>query len=744
MSANLVGFNGKPRGATLLRPSICDNSAQCRNDIAKIAVHFRIARRSDSKAMATNSASVYRFGIFELDLRSGELRKNGNRLKIQEQSVKVLALLLAHPGEPVTRDELRNQLWPPDTFVDFEHSINVAITRLREALSDDAENPRFIETLPRRGYRFIAPVNLPSDDAPISSTSPKSPRPLLYIVALLIVFGGTAGAAWLYFARGVESKLPPVRVVPVSDQAGDASLSPDGNEVAFRRSNESPGLSGIYVKQIGSEHLLQLTRSNSDNAPTWSPDGRFIAFSRYTNDQHEIYMVGAIGGTERKLQSGAPAHPPLSWSPDGKFIAFTAKDPNQNKYSINLLSVESLETRKLTEPGAEQQDSGPAFSPDGKELAFVRSNGALNVADIFLVPSKGGEIQRLTFDNTQIPSPPAWTRDGRSIVFSSPRTGMPTLWRIPLSGGTPVQVPQVGVVTLHPSISTSGYRLAYDQIMGHSSIWSTELAKSGSRDSRVRVTASGGYNWAPELSPNGQKVAFLSDRLGSMEIWVCKRDGSDLIQLTHLGLSSTGPPRWSPDGERLAFDSPLGEHNSIFVMKAEGGVPHPLLRDGSDNVNASWSRDGKWIYFASNRGGNWQIWKMPSEGGESFQLTKEGGFASFESADSKFVYYAKAPADPDIWRVPSSGGQESPVSPRIHLKQWRDWALADRGVFFVPERSSPNASLKFLDLATGRISNVATLEKPGEWISVSADSKFVLYHQFDEGESNIMLLENFW
>ena len=695
--------------------------------------------------MTTKPPSIYSFGIFELNLRSGELRKNGSRLKIQDQSLKVLAVLLDHPGELVTRDELRNQLWPSDTFIDFDHSINVAIKRLREALSDEAENPRFIETLPRRGYRFIAPVNRPFDDAPTTSTRARSAHPILYMFALLVVLGGTAGAAWLYFARNVESKLPPVRVVPVTGQAGDASLSPDGNEVAFKRSSDLRDVSGIYVQQIGSEHQLQLTKSTSDNAPAWSPDGRFIAFSRYENDLHEIYIVSAIGGTERKLYSGAPASPALSWSPDGTFIAFTTKEPNRNTYSINLLSVETLDSRKLTEPGAEQFDWGPAFSPDGKELAFVRTNGAAHMGDIFTVPSKGGEVRRLTFDNTDIGSPPTWTRDGRSIVFTSPRVSIPTLWRIPASGGTPVQVPQVGVVTVHPSISPKGYRLAYDQIMGHSSIWAMELAKLGTRDSHMRVTASGGYNWAPELSPNGQRVAFLSDRLGTMEVWVCKRDGSDLIKLTNLGMAtSTGPPRWSPDGERIMFDSSLGEHNAIFVMKAEAGVPHPVIRDSSDNVNASWSRDGKWIYFTSNRAGSWQIWKMPTEGGEAVQLTKRGGFAPFESADGRFVYYAKTPADPDIWKVPSFGGHESPVSPKIHLQQWRDWALVDKGILFVPKRSTPNSILKFFDFAAGRISSVATIGKPGEWISASADGKFVLYHQFDELESGIMLLENFW
>jgi hypothetical protein len=229
-----------------------------------------------------------------------------------------------------------------------------------------------------------------------------------------------------------------------------------------------------------------------------------------------------------------------------------------------------------------------------------------------------------------------------------------------------------------------------------------------------------------------------------MELWVCKSDGSNLIQLSHLGQAiSTGPPQWSPDGEKIVFDSSLGEHNAIFVMKAEAGSARPLTRDASDNVNASWSRDGKWIYFTSNRSGQWQIWKMPSEGGEPLQVTKQGGFRAFESADGKMIYYAKTSSDPDIWRVPATGGQESPLSPRIHLHQWRDWALVDNGILFVPERSGPNAALKFFDFARGSINSIATIEKPGEWISASADGKFVLYHQFDELESGIMLLENF-
>jgi Tol biopolymer transport system component/DNA-binding winged helix-turn-helix (wHTH) protein len=676
-------------------------------------------------------------------------------------------VLLQNADRIVEKEELMRLVWP-DTVVE-ENNLTRNISSLRKALEEGPNEHRFIVTIPGRGYQFASEMSVigseseliferharaefqieEEDEQPalVPSLQNSKPRARRHIGGWLVLSVVTLTAVWFYFSRSMESKLSPLRVVPVtslSDQAEDASLSPDGNYVAFKRSSDSPDVSGIYIKQIGSEHLLQLTKNRTDFSPVWSPDGLFIAFSRYANAEHDIYVVSAIGGTERKLYFGAPAHPPLSWSPDGKLIAFTAKDSNQNTYSINLLSVENLDTRKLTDPGAEQQDWAPAFSPDGKELAFVRTNGALNMADIFITPANGGAVRRLTFDNTVIPDPPTWTRDGRSIVFSSPRVSIPTLWRIPASGGSAVQIPQVGVVAVHPSVSPGRNRLAYDQIMGHSSIWSLQLGKLGKRYSPALVTASGGFNWAPEFSPDGKRITFLSGRSGPLEVWTCNRDGLDLIQLTNLGGATlAGPPRWSPDGQRIAFNSALGEHNAIFVLNAEGGLVRPVTRDASDNVNASWSRDGKWIYFTSNRSGQWQIWKMPSEGGDPLQLTKQGGFRAFESADGKIVYYAKTSSDPDIWRVPATGGQESPLSPRLHVQKWRDWALVDNGILFFRERSAPHPVLSFFDFATARANDVATFEKPGDWISASADGKFVLYDQFDDQESNIMLLENF-
>jgi Tol biopolymer transport system component len=288
--------------------------------------------------------------------------------------------------------------------------------------------------------------------------------------------------------------------------------------------------------------------------------------------------------------------------------------------------METLQERELTESVVGVLDWGPAFSPDGKQLAFVRNNGTNTKGDIIVITTDGTGIRRLTFDDAWISGPPTWTRDGRFILFSSARNGLPTMWKIPALGGSPVLL-GLGVKAFRPSLSRTGHRLAFEQKMGTSSLWDLNVPVPGKNLLRNKVTASRGSNRMAELSPDGSKFVFISDRSGSNEIYVCNADGANLLQLTHLGSASPpGVPHWSPDGQKIVLDAVLGGHSVIFAIHANGGSFHRLTSQGSDSVNASWSHDGKWIYFASNRTGQWQIWKMPSQGEDAMQLTRQGGF----------------------------------------------------------------------------------------------------------------------
>ena len=701
-----------------------------------------------------------RFGVYEVDLQAGELRRKGRKAKLQEQPFQVLALLLERPGEVVTREALREKLWPADTFVEFDHSLNTAISKIREALGDLADNPRFVETLPRRGYRFIAPVEGPGQASEPEATLPVPPLPwwrttrrLFWSAVLLAVVIG--GAAWFQFFRAPsKSALQPMRVVPLTTLPGreiDPALSPDGYHLAFTWDGETGDNFDIYVKMIGSETTLRLTDNPArDCCPAWSPDGRYIAFFRSTEAEDGIYIVPALGGPERKLQvvHSRSLWPLMrvSWSPDGKYLAFSDKSSPQGPHAIFLVSVDSLERRKLTAPPAQSHGDGqPNFSPDGGSLAFVRIL-ELAATDLYFVSVADGKTHRLTFDNVWVFGLD-WTPDGREIVFSSVRTEPRSLWRVAVSGGTPERLAVGGENILHPSISRQGHRLAYQQAVSDSNIWRIDVQGStGGNRSAAKLIASTRWESGPQFSPDGKKITFCSDRSGNIEIWVCDSDGSNCVQLTSFGGPLTCTPRWSPDGRQIAFDSRLEGHSDIFAVGVETHRSRRLTTESSSDVVPSWSHDGRWIYFASNRSGTRQVWKIPAEGGQAIQVTTGGGFAAFESPGGQFVYYAKY-TEPGIWRVPVEGGEETLVLDRLQPGLWGYWAVVEEGIYFLNAEAKPRFAIEFYRFATRRATRVFVPEKeplfgdPG--MAVSPDGRWILYAQMDQTQSDIMLVENF-
>jgi Tol biopolymer transport system component/DNA-binding winged helix-turn-helix (wHTH) protein len=717
---------------------------------------------------------VYDFGPFRADAGRRLLLRQGEPIPLTPKAFDILLVLVQNHDRVVEKDELMKMVWP-DTVVE-ENNLTRNISSLRRVLGEGPNEHRFIATLPGRGYQFAAEIAAARADTDIiferhsrarvsiegqsetdtesqpirtSLIEPKSWRHIAFGLTLTAALGAVLVAAVrIYVLRSSEDMLAVQKILPVTslpDRAECGTLSPDGDRVAFTRQSDSPDSSGIYIKQIGSEDYLQVTHGVSDWCPAWSPDGRYVAFSRYGEQEHSIYLISALGGAERKLHSGPPAAPPLDWSPDGKFIAFSAAPPGHRNSVISLLSLETLQEREVTEPVVGVLDWGPAFSPDGKQLAFVRNNGTNTKGDIIVITTDGTGIRRLTFDDAWISGPPTWTRDGRFILFSSARNGLPMMWKIPVLGGSPVLL-GLGVKAFRPSLSRTGHRLAFEQKMGTSSLWDLNVPVPGKNLLRNKVTASRGSNRMAELSPDGSKFVFISDRSGSNEIYVCNADGANLLQLTHLGSASPpGVPHWSPDGQKIVLDAVLGGHSVIFAIHANGGSFHRLTGQGSDSVNASWSHDGKWIYFASNRTGQWQIWKMPSQGGDAIQLTRQGGFEAFESADGKSIYYARTASEPDIWRLQLDTGQEAAVSPSLHANQWTGWALADKGIFIVRENEAAHPVLRFLDFATSRVRDIAPLEKQPFplWISASADGHHAVYEQLDTEISNVMLVESF-
>jgi Tol biopolymer transport system component/DNA-binding winged helix-turn-helix (wHTH) protein len=712
--------------------------------------------------LANSSSRIIRFGTFEVDLQTGELRHRGQKVKLQEQPFQVLAALLERPGEIVTREELRTKLWPEDTFVDFDHSLNAAIKRLRDALGESAEAPIFVETLARRGYRFIGNVAIPG------ATPLARPTSWQWLFTWrTAIFGGAActlALLFLYYSHSLRSKAgqPTVTrtvtptVTPAVTNVGEKyspSLSPDGQHLAFAWNGGNGPYFSIYVKIVGTEESLRLTKqaSSIDFNPVWSPDGRYIAFCRILKGQTGIYIMPALGGAERRVRETLWEEHEfsevfwydgrLSWSPDGKLLAFSDRaSRNEPASSIFLLLLDLQEVRTLTSsPPGSRGDFNPQFSPDGQTLAFNR--GSQGVQSIYTVPVSRGGKERLICANCGYWGL-AWPPDGRDIVFGNAGwfANAGWLWKVSLRGGEPerLQFAQDGV---EPSIR--GNRLVYVRQMANLNIWRRKL-NSLSASPPDRFISSTRMEGGPQFSPDGTKIAFESTRSGAYEVWMCRSDGSGLVQLTHFN-SVSGTPRWSPDGRQIVFDSRAAGNADIYVMDTDGGSPRRFTSEPSRETVPSWSRDGRWIYFVSDRIGTSEVWKMPSTGGPAVQVTRHGGFAAFESPDGRFLYYAKGLTVPGLWRVPTNGGEEIELISSLEPGYWGYWAVVENGIYYLDSTAKPG--INFYDIATHRITRVFDLENrpvrqaPG--LAVSPDKKTILYTQLDMLNRDIVLVENF-
>ena len=636
-----------------------------------------------------------------------------------------------------------------------------------KSLKQDLESAARLEPALQPGSSGRGPIKT-SATVPAARSQPRwwSNR-LIWLSVAVILF--VSVAVRLYSFRLPSERLtpprpeslpPPMKVVPFTSFAGhkfNPAFSPDGNQMAFAWDGGTSDNIDIYVKLIDAGTPLRLTTDPGiDLSPAWSPDGRYIAFSRYSEREKGIFIIPALGGTERKLYSpdwGFNAFGQVVWSPDGRFLAYQDRS-SPARLGIWLLSVEKLERRQLTWPPAQSlDDMVPAFSPDGRTLAFIRVSSG-GVSDIYLVPVGGGEPSRLTLDNLYIDGL-AWIADGREIVFHVGRGGDYGLWRISVTGGTPERLAVGGDSDFSPPLSPQGNRLAvsrqrnrlaYVQSALDTNIWRIEIPKSkGRRNPPIKLIASTNLDQGPQYSPDGKRIVFESTRSGSCEVWVCDSNGTNLDQLTSYG-RVTGTPRWSPDGRHIAFDSRTETNFDIYVMSAEGGSPRRLTTETSDDNVPSWSRDGRWIYFASNRTGEYQVWKVPAEGGELVQVTKRGGFVAFESPDGKTIYYGKY-VSPGLWMVAVEGGAEAQVLDQPESGYWGYWAVVEGGIYFVNAEVTRHPTIEFLSFATGRVSKIATMEKeavpasPG--FAISPDERWILYPQVDQSGGDIILVENF-
>ena len=412
---------------------------------------------------------------------------------------------------------------------------------------------------------------VPAAGGPHAATTKRSWIVAGLVATMLAVL--VAAAIWQYAHRATtQTDLAPMTVTPFTSYTGLVccpSFSPDGNQIAFLWDRgEGKGVD-LYVKLIGDTTPLRLTNAPGTIAGlAWSPDGRRIATLRPDG----VFVVSALGGPERRLaETHSPALGGLDWSPDGKWLALPDKETGDGSVGIFLVSPETGERHRLTSPLNPTDDRGPAFSPDGTTLAFARARSIFS-QDVFVVPLAGGEPRQLTFLSGSIRGLD-WTPDGKQIVLSvsiSGEAGNNSLWRIAAAGGKPEKVSGLGLGgATDPTVSRHGNRLAYGESSDNVNVWQLRLSSPDKpAGPPLKVISSTRGQSGQQYSPDGRRIAFVSDRGGSAQIWACDPDGSNPVQLTFLKAGDTGTPHWSPDGRSIVFDSTTSGNEGIYSIDA--------------------------------------------------------------------------------------------------------------------------------------------------------------------------------
>ena len=694
-----------------------------------------------------------RFADFEVDLRTGELRKAGAKLKFGGQPFQVLSILLERPGDIFTREELQKRLWP-NTFVDVDHNLNTAINKIREVLGDSAETPQFIETLPRRGYRFIGELELPPNPeaAAEPARQPLSRRRLFRIAVAILALSAVAlatVAAYRWFRRPMPQEQAVLQISPLTALPGDETapaLSPDGSRIAFGWTGDDPASSGkgydLYVKAIGSETMLRMTHHRSEwLSPTWSPDGTQIAFHRFAGADTGIYVVPALGGPEQKLRAtrdSAGLARLVSWSPDGKWIAFSDPLQREGQARIYLLSPATGEAQRLRNSPDCMSEVQPAFSHNGEYLAFwcLQSSGE---SSLYSLPLRGGR-PNLVLHLRDLPFGLAWSASDKELIYAPANSS--ELLEVAISNGS-VKRLALTENSMWPTVSSRGDKLAYQSKTFPRAIWRRDLLHPESPAIELNPSTRAQYN--AQYSPDGTRVAFASERSGVQGVWVSGDDGSNLVQLSNPR-DMSGSPQWSPDGKKVAFDSKPLDHWEIYVVDVAERIPRKLVTNISNVYRPHWSRDGKWIYFASSEIGRAGAYRCPASGGDAIALSKEvDGLNAQESFDGTTVYFVngdrpKATLMKLVRMAPP--GRESEVDGLPSLNGPELWTLSPGGIYFVPAEAP--GSLRFFDFATKRVRPVFEVDKGwGQGLSISPNGRWIIYSQSRDRTSEIMLVDHF-
>lgn len=600
--------------------------------------------------------SRIRFDNFEVDLSSGELLQAGSRIRIQDQPFKVLVLLLEHPQQVVTREELKARIWPEESFGDFDHAVNVAVAKLRSALGDSAEDPKYVETIPRRGYRFKIlvpspqPPSPPSEElvAPSVLARPSNPRSRLGLYSVLAVVALAAIALVGIFLHRKSNEPsatyfqnPQITRITSDGAIGSAALSPDGRYIAFTETRV--GKTSLRVRQLSGANSVEIASSASGYQDlVYSPDGNAIFYRQFDQTgQGFIYQIPALGGVPRRVSSDVDSA--MTLSPDGKRIAFIRHNPPLEMSQLIIGMTDGSSEKVLVTIKYPVALEFPAWSKDGAHIVCaLRKSLLANIFDLVEIDASTGKQRAPLLHDWRGIGQIAWTEHSDDLVFvalDETGSGRGQLFYLPYPNGTPRKITNGVEIYDGVSMSSDSQHLATVVEQRDSHIW---VASANDLDHPKQITtgnnsSDGFFGLAYERDG---KIVFASRSGGHGTLWlVDPKDGTTQQLIANPGEDFS--PFVMADGSILFASSRGGGGVHVWHMDADGANPRELTF-GSDDMFPVATPDSRWVFYQSSLNGQSLVMKVPIKGGKPEPVSDLLSAPPEVSADGKLLAYVVA------------------------------------------------------------------------------------------------------
>jgi Tol biopolymer transport system component/DNA-binding winged helix-turn-helix (wHTH) protein len=717
-------------------------------------------------------ALLLRFGLFELNTGSRALHKQGRRVRLQEQPLRILEVLLERPGELVTRQELIKRLWPSDVHVDFEIGLNGAIKRLRLALDDSSDNPIFIETVPKQGYRFLAPVQkVAAPEAPagrrasdLSSAGIDGSDTAMQVAARgsvtaartdnsnssrsnwvsIAISAAVIAAVAAYLLRPLTPPLRVTRIVKLSN-TGQAltqeNLSSDGPRLYYTAYNFGANSQFRQILLNGNEDTLVAGISPDSAIRSLSPDGTmFLGISRLEikdGRASPVWVQPVIGGPVRRV--GNFLADDAAWSADGGSLVFGRGN------QLFVAGRDGAGERKLVE--ATGNISHPRWSPNGRRIRFTVT-GAQSERTIWEVAEDGSHLQQLDFHWPGISEEGfgEWTADGRYYVFVSRRDGVSNLWAIEDETNwlhrvrhDPIQLTAGPINYSRPLPSRDGSRIFAlgTQVAGEL------LRYDATRKDFVQFLGGLSADHV-DFTRDGMWMTYVSYPEGSL--WRARADGSQQLQLTFPPQRALNP-RWSPDGKRILFVTRRpGELPKIYTISIDGGSAEPVVSETHAQTSASWSPQGDFIFYGRDFYGENQdlsLYRVDVRSGRSEKIPgADKLFSPICSPDGRYLVAQSAAGDHQLVLLDLSNGTR-----RVLSEQKADYPAwsADSQYLYFNTFVGDEPAIYSVHVVDGKIHKVTVLPfRPtgsyGSWSGLAPDGSPLVFRSREQTDVYALVL----